>query len=387
MNYHIMIDDKFIDGFIEDAELICESNSNIYFIRGNKNDAQYVKHPLAQWVDIWSDDFKKILKYITEEDRIFVHWYDLDMNKIILSINKNVPLYVPFWGGEFFEEPYLYHIDWLHDSKTLQFVKKRNVYPNKWARRPRLLLRQLKSALNYKNSTLADFEIKRRAIQRIDFLLLPKDMAEVEQIKKIYKIDQLSTLPFNYNLNFDFANSIRKQNINKNINILIGNSGTETNNHADCFEILKRYKKDRILLYVPLSYGSKDYISFVKDLGVKLFAENFEPMENFVSRQEYIKKLNNVDIGIMFQNRSQAFGNMITLLSLGKKLYLKKNNPIWQLFKKTGIKVFDANKIKDESFKEFSMPLTPSEVNGNIEKIAELFSDKKRLEDLKKILN
>ena len=29
MNYHIMIDDKFIDGFIEDAERVSPSNTNI----------------------------------------------------------------------------------------------------------------------------------------------------------------------------------------------------------------------------------------------------------------------------------------------------------------------------------------------------------------------
>ena len=57
MNYHIMIDDKFIDDFIKDAEHVCPENANIYFVRGDKNRARFVNHSLAKWVDIEDDDF------------------------------------------------------------------------------------------------------------------------------------------------------------------------------------------------------------------------------------------------------------------------------------------------------------------------------------------
>ena len=40
MNYHIMIDDKFIDGFIEDAEKVSPSNTNVYFVNGKKENSR-----------------------------------------------------------------------------------------------------------------------------------------------------------------------------------------------------------------------------------------------------------------------------------------------------------------------------------------------------------
>lgn len=391
MNYHIMVDDKFIDGFIEDAEKVCEPNSNIYFVRGVKNYSQHVRHPLAQWVDIWSADFGIILNSVTEQDKLFIHWYDLYVSRLILTINKKIPLYVPLWGGDFYEEPFLYHIDWIHDPKTLQFVKRKYVYPKKWSLRPWVFIQQLKDISNYKKKSLPEFEIKKQTISRINYILLhPYNTGEIELTKKIYQINNLQSLPFNYDLNFnlsDFVRRIKKNQELNSTNVLVGNSATESNNHADCFEVLKKFKQNDIRLSVPLSYGSEDYIDFVKKEGIKIFKNKFEPQQDFIPREEYVKKLNEVNIGIMYHNRSQAFGNMITLLSLGKKLYLKKNNPLWQLFQNTGIKVFDANTIKNLSYKEFSTPLTNIEIDNNIKKMSALFSDKKRLEYFSSLLN
>ena len=43
-----MIDDKFIDGFIEDAEKVSPKNTNVYFINGTKEHAKHVTNPNAQ---------------------------------------------------------------------------------------------------------------------------------------------------------------------------------------------------------------------------------------------------------------------------------------------------------------------------------------------------
>ena len=99
MNYHIMIDDKFIDGFINDSENISTKNTNRYFIRGVKQKAIYVNHPKAEWIEnLWSTDFRNILNTITSQDKIFIHWYDLYVGKVMLTIDKNIPLYVFFLG-------------------------------------------------------------------------------------------------------------------------------------------------------------------------------------------------------------------------------------------------------------------------------------------------
>src|ERR1035437_10527512 len=135
MNYHIMIDDKFIDGFINDSENVSTKNANRYFIRGTKQTAIYVNHPKAEWIeDLWSNDFRNILNCVTNQDKIFIHWYDLNVGKLMLTIDKNIPLYVSPWGGDFYEDPYLYHINWVHDTITLRYVKKTYIYPKRWSK-------------------------------------------------------------------------------------------------------------------------------------------------------------------------------------------------------------------------------------------------------------
>jgi hypothetical protein len=97
--------------------------------------------------------------------------------------------------------------------------------------------------------------------------------------------------------------------------------------------------------------------------------------------------LSGVDICIMYHNRSQAFGNCIALLTLGKKLYLKSKNPLYQLFKSSGLVLYDATQIQALTFEEFSKPLSTVEVQSNVRLIAELFSSKKRLKYLTDVLN
>jgi len=391
MNYHIMIDDKFIAGFINDSENVSIKNINRYFIRGLKKNALYVNHPKAEWVgDVGSDDFRNILNRITDKDKIFVHWYDLCIGKLMLTIDKNIPLYVVYWGGEFYEDPFPYHIDWICDAITRQYVKKAYIFPGQWPKHPIKILKHLWWLLNYKNINKKEFELKRLTVRRINYLLLDPNLfsADFDKIKSIYELNELHGLPFVYNQNFDLANELRTVKIKDDkINVQIGNSANESNNHADCIKALEKFNNKNIKIILPLSYGALNYAEFVKKYCLKTFLNKCEFIEKFMSRIEYVEKLKEVDVAVMFHNRSQAFGNCITLLTLGKKLYIKSDNPFSQLFQKVGIVVFDAKTIKDITFEEFSRPLTDRQIQSNIEKISNLFSEKRRLEDLSNLLN
>jgi hypothetical protein len=128
-----MIDDKFIDGFIDDAEKVSSENSNIYFINGNQANSKHIKNPKAKWISFRDDEFISTLKKATKDDKIFVHWYDLKTGLFLLKyLKKEVPLYVYLWGGEFYEDPYLHHMNWIHDEKTLTFVKEHTILPEKY---------------------------------------------------------------------------------------------------------------------------------------------------------------------------------------------------------------------------------------------------------------
>lgn len=389
MNYHIMIDDKFIDKFINESESVSENNLNRYFIRGIKSEAKYVTNSKVEWItDLWSDEFKSILYAIKEKDKIFVHWYDLYVGKLLLTINKNIPIYVAYWGGDFSEDPFLYNINWVHDPLTLQYVRKEYFSIKRWVKNPLRILKQIENRIFYKWIAKNRFKLKRLTVRRINYLLSDPYCAEYEKIVHDYGSLDMKNLTFFYDQNFDIAKNLTptENKLSKTINVQIGNSATESCNHVDCIEVLKKFKEDNINLVFPLSYGVQKYAEFVKDFANRSFKNQCEFIEKFVQREAYIEKLNSVDIAIMFHNRSQAFGNCIALLTLGKKLYIKSNNSLWNFFKRSGMIVFDATEIENMSFEDFSRPLSQKQIEINITIISSLLSTEKRREYLKNIL-
>lgn len=389
MNYHIMIDDKFIDGFIDDAEKVSSENSNIYFINGNQANSKHIKNPKAKWISFRDDEFISTLKKATKDDKIFVHWYDLKTGLFLLKyLKKEVPLYVYLWGGEFYEDPYLHHMNWIHDEKTLTFVKEHTILPEKYNQKKHFFKR-LWFKKTYKLKARKQFKEKIKTIKRINALILPKHYdQELELIKKIYHLENLPYFNYNYDQNVDLAihYKLKASKTDKTI-IQLGNSATESNNHVDAFDVLNQFKNENIELVLPMSYGNHKYNHFVKKYGNFIFKNKIKFLEDFVPRAEYIQQLMEVDVCVMYHNRQQAFGNCVPLLILGKKLYLKKENPLYSFFKSIGVVVFNANEIKDLDFDSFKKELTPEEKNTNKIILTNLFSEEERLKYLSKILN
>jgi hypothetical protein len=233
-----------------------------------------------------------------------------------------------------------------------------------------------------------EFEIKRQTIKRINYLLVGENMVEdFSLVSKLYKTNQFRHLPFIFNQNFDLSKSLPIYKKERNSTVIqIGNSATYENNHIDLLPIIEKFETENINISIPLAYGNVIYANEVKKHYSSVFQKKVQYIEDFLPRDEYVKKLQQVDVCIMYHNRSQALGNCISLLTLGKKLYLKTNNPLWSLFKEIGVVVYDVNSIKSQSFQQFIEPLTKTEIESNTERLAATFSEKKRLSDLSKIL-
>ncbi|CAN5384355.1 TDP-N-acetylfucosamine:lipid II N-acetylfucosaminyltransferase [soil metagenome] len=390
MNYHIMVDDKFIDSFIEDVEKVSDKSDNRYLIRNDKKFANYVTHSKTEWFDsIFSTAFIQIIKSIKITDKVFVHWYDYEIGKLLIDLELKANLFVLIWGGEFYEDPILVHKNWLYDKATLSYINHKLLYPNVWAKRPWILFKQIKGIAQKLIHARKHFSLKRKTIQRIDYLLIyPHVDTEVQLIKKLYGLKTLQALPFLYNQNFDAAYKLLgiSKDKSKAIVVQIGNSATPTNNHLDLFKVLSKFAGEEIEITLPLAYGDQNYRDVVKMKAVKTFGHKVIPIEDFVEREKYIKDLNAVDICIMYHNRQQALGNCIALLTLGKKLFLKSKNPLYHLFKEIGVIVFDADKINQLSFKQFTNPLSIDQIENNFQRMESYFSESVRLQYLRKLI-
>ncbi|MCP4472334.1 MAG: TDP-N-acetylfucosamine:lipid II N-acetylfucosaminyltransferase, partial [Gammaproteobacteria bacterium] len=132
------------------------------------------------------------------------------------------------------------------------------------------------------------------------------------------------------------------------INIQVGNSADPTNNHIEVFKKLKKYKNKNIKIFVPLSYGDQKYAKNVIVEGKNIFGDKFVPLVDFMPFDQYLELLSEIDIAIFNHKRQQAMGNIITLLGLGKKVYMRNDITPWSMFEYIGITVFDVANVEIE---------------------------------------
>jgi hypothetical protein len=108
------------------------------------------------------------------------------------------------------------------------------------------------------------------------------------------------------------------------VTLIIGNSGSATNNHLDTISFLEMNKIEANLL-VPVSYGDKHYISFLrKKLSYKYGKLEF--VDRYMQFPEYIRFLADADGLIMNTIRPQGYGNILMMLYLGKPVFFNNRN-------------------------------------------------------------
>lgn len=197
-----------------------------------------------------------------------------------------------------------------------------------------------KNSLKYKlKETIRGFVIK-----RIGFLLTYVK-GDVDLARRHYGARGEYIETIGYLSNVIPSNIPVSENNKKNINILVGNSADPTNNHFDALDKLAKFKNEDIQIYVPLSYGDKDYAKKVIDYGKSLFGDKFNGITEFIPYNEYICFLKNIDIAVFNHQRQQAMGNTINLLAMGKKVYLKEGTTQKEFFNDLAVQTFNIDNI------------------------------------------
>lgn len=160
------------------------------------------------------------------------------------------------------------------------------------------------------------------------------------------------------------------------INIQLGNSANSTNNHTEILEKLLPFKNENICIYVPLSYSDQNHAKKVIKTGKELFGNKFVPLTDFMPFDEYLDFLGKIDIAIFNNTRQQALGNIITLLGLGKTVYIRSDTTQWQLFKEKDMKIYDTNDFQS---------LENNYHKDNVDKIKKYFSKQTLINQLSEL--
>lgn len=196
--------------------------------------------------------------------------------------------------------------------------------------------------------------IRKRVIKNFGHIvaLIPGDYYLA---KKWYKTKAQYHYAFYPNpIDYDYLDKIKNSKKETDrIVIQVGNSADPTNKHIEILNKLSRFKEKDIEIITPLSYGDQQWAKKVTEAGKKLYGEKYKPLLEFLPPEEYGKILNSVDVAIFNHDRQQAVGNILALLHLGKKVFIKNDITTWDFLNKKGLTVYNTYDIDKLSFEEF----------------------------------
>ncbi len=221
------------------------------------------------------------------------------------------------------------------------------------------------------------YELFRRIVIKRFSSILTYIKGDYELAKKWYHAKGVYSECIMYPSNFfkEIYESNRSETILEPINILVGNSASKANGHIEMLEKLLIHKSSNIRIFVPLSYGDINNAREVIEFGKK-FENKFFPILKFMTSAEYTVFLSSIDIAIFNHKTQAAMGNIISLLGLGKKVYMRNEITSWECLQKLGVKMYSLNS------KISLTGLNPIDKENNIRIIKAYFSKEKLIEQL-----
>lgn len=336
---HVGVADKFIPAFIDFNERECKNDKlshHYFFYHGyaiekireipgvRYTNKGFVKHVFGYF---------RIIPSLLKADKIIMHGM-FDLGLVILMLLLPVDyrkVSWAIWGGDLYD---LFKINKSRYSKTCDWIK-------------RLLIKRI----GLVTTTIPG-----------DYQLLKEHM----KIKAKYVENIMYPSHF-------FRENINRKKMDlackKTTVVQIGNSSDPRNNHIDAIERIPTTLTKSILLTLPMSYGNMDYREHVSRYLEKETKIKFNILKQYLTFEEYNTYLSTVDVAIFNHDRQQAVGNIIALISLGKKVYIRNDVTTYIYLMENNIVVFDAYDLSD-----VDVPLTELEKNNNIFYARKLFN-------------
>jgi len=324
---HVLADSVFMDMAIREFDLMAP-DVNEYITLG----ATPYKYILSKRVkDLCVTDFQCLVNDQSVRAVIF-HSLPPDRYGLLVQIPNHAKVFWLGWGYDYYNV-FLNNLNpsglVLPDSKKMTgFNRIRPAY--KTARR---MIGEVVDRL--KKIPKVD---PRTALQRIDYFIPVLDV-EYDMACTYNPWFRPKYITWNYGtIEDDWAKEGFSAK-NSRLNLLVGNSGTPTNNHCEVFNnIYKNIDLSGRSVIVPLACSyNKRYDNNVMRLGNKLFGDSFYPITDFVSRDEYIEILGTCEAMLMNHLRQQGLGNVCIGILMGSNIFLNPRNPLYEWLKKKGI--------------------------------------------------
>lgn len=402
---HVMPDNFYTKTFIEVVNSHFPRDQHSFFLlyptKKEAQEAKFTKHtflnvkrfymPEQRFSKLKQLIFRRlhtgILPDLVKFDKILIHFLSDEAIKIFHGYVKREGQSISWivWGADLFN-----HVNiQMFDPETLRYTH------NKRERKPFItFFRVIVQGLDSIFFKRVFNGYRKKVIAQCDHII-GSDTRGVRIVKRFFKTTAVNHDYFHYPNPVDFQQSSdgliqydSRWEFKKKFQrlVLLGNSGKPTNNHLDAFLLLAKHPCKDFGIVCPLSYGYKDYIKWVIEKGRSFFGERFIPLLDFLDPKVYGTILNQIDVAMMFHNRQQGFGNTRLLLSLGKKVYMKKTNIFYKL-KKLGILVFPVDDLKDDIENSRDFFILPPALEKNKDLTIEVFGRERVIKMMKKLFD
>ena len=292
---------------------------------------------------------------------LFYPWQE----SLLRSIPEQVKVAWVFWGGDIYGRKDLHQRFLTPVSKSL------------------LWLHSLKRSIQRK-AKMDRYEIPLDALRRIDYCLtdIPEDF---EFIRKYFDTP-IKELWYNYYSIDETLGDLATETVD-GVNIVVGNSATLECNHLDGFRALSGFPLNGSEVIVPLSYGEPWVRNLVIKSGKYHFGSHFHPLVEFLPRNEYNRLIKSCAVAIMPHYRPQAFGNILTALWLGSRVYLYERNILFSYFKGIGANIFSIERDLKKPNPLVLSPLSEKQVQENRLAISALYSKSAMKDHISHLIN
>lgn len=346
---HIASDEKFINSAYSQFEEIYPGENLFYIIVADLDKPLIHVDLLPGMVLITSKkkEIKELPQHFNNANVICFHGMDANSSTILENTPSSYKTVWFLWGFEIHNNPLFFSKTKLAGPLTFSFYFL-GTSNNKFKQALKnLYKKKIYPRLEYFNK---DHQKTVQALKKADYCgILYKE--EFDIVKRKLQTD-IKYLNFSY---YPIEKMLLDPTIwVNNNNILLGNSASYTNNHLEIFEILKKFSLSDRKILTPLSYGGEFYRTEIIKRGKELFGYNFEPLTDYLNRDEYFKILQQCGIVIMNHYRQQAVGNVMVMLWMGAKVFLDDRNSLFHYLQRINISVFsiqqDLNIENPEAF-------------------------------------
>ncbi len=307
MNLHIVPDNTFINKFYENLQELGLTGTNRVVVRINEPELKSVKHNLP-FAPLYSSRFESLVGNTFEYEKVFIHYFTPLLYRWVAT-HKFRELNWMVWGGDLYNLPGLDTL--CYEPLTFSKFVKRNHSIQRRLYNVKVLLTQSafrkKAYSKVKNVLTWMSEEYKFAIKH-----LPVDADH----KFFFYENQLP-----YHQLDPLLQAVHKHD---SISIVVGNSGSPTNNHLDAVQFLED-NQVRANLVLPVSYGDSHYISFLQK-EIKFSYGDVEFLDRYMPFEEYVNWLASTDGLIMNTFRPQGYGNILMMMYLGKPVYFNARN-------------------------------------------------------------